>query len=413
MSRTPLSLDGLAAMIRDYAAAQGIQPSKVGREPFFAAHRGRVGTVDEFRAIWTLAKAEAAQARPGTFAAVPPGMVPVASQGETNPEIHPLPIGMELDRVSTLRRTEEGVQWTIAKRAKESPEALIIRLMEELPAAVAARDGAVRPPAFALPSDRIAVYPLGDPHVGMLAWGEESGADFDLSLCESLMVGAMRDLVLRGPPTHEALIVNLGDFLHYDNSAARTTRGDHTLDVDSRAPKVLAVAMRVLVALIDAALEHHQQVTVDNRIGNHDGHTSLMLSLALGAYYRNEPRVSVPPTVRHRAYYERGAVLIGTTHGDRAKPDDLAAIMAAEQPAAWGRTRHRYWLTGHIHHQTRKEHRGCVVESFRTLAAADSWHSAQGYISGRDMHRIVYDVRHGEVSREIVNVGALLAEVRP
>ena len=153
-------------------------------------------------------------------------------------------------------------------------------------------------------------------------------------------------------------------------------------------------------------------VTVDNRIGNHDSHTSLMLSLALGAYYRNEPRVSVPPTVRHRAYYERGSVLIGTTHGDRAKPDDLAAIMAAEQPAAWGRTKHRYWLTGHIHHQTRKEHRGCVVESFRTLAAADSWHSAQGYISGRDMHRIVYDVRHGEVSREIVNVGALLAEVR-
>lgn len=395
MKLESISVELLTEMIRGYAKATGIKASEVARDPFYAAHKGRVGVVDEFRALWSLAKSMASD-----------GSAPA-------PPVEPVPVGHRVKGVSTYVDGDGVVkgQW-IKTDDKADPEAAILRMMAELPAKVAPRSGRIEAPAPA-PDSLLAVYPLGDPHVGMLAWGEESGADFDLAICESLMAAAMRDLVLRGPRTHEALVVNLGDFLHYDNANSRTTRGEHSLDTDSRAPKVLAVAMRILVALVDAALEHHRVVTVDNRIGNHDSHTSLMLSLALGAYYRNEPRVSVPPTVRHRAYYERGSVLIGTTHGDRAKPDDLAAIMAAEQPAAWGRTKHRYWLTGHIHHQTRKEHRGCVVESFRTLAAADSWHAAQGYISGRDMHRIVYDTRHGEVSREIVNVGALLAEVRP
>lgn len=346
--------------------------------------------------------------------AVPPKYLPTLraiadAEGQPAIPVEPIPPGHRLRGVSTLLAPDGSIsaQWVKTVREPESPEALIKRLCAELPAAVPARPA--RPaPAPGHDPDRLAVYPLGDPHVGLLAWGRETGADFDLALCESLMVGAMRDLVLRGPRTEKALIVNLGDFFHFDNAAMHTTKGDHALDVDGRAPKVLAVGLRIMVALVDAALEHHATVTVDNRIGNHDAHTALMLALALGAYYRAEPRVSIPPTIRHRDYHEFGRVLIGTTHGDRAKPADLPAIMAAEAPEAWGRTTHRVWLTGHVHHYTAREFRGCRVETFRTLAASDSWHAAQGYVSGRDMHRIVYDASHGEVSREIVNVAALL-----
>lgn len=52
----PVSLDALVELIRGYCAAEGIQPAELGRDRFFAAHKGRVGTVDEFRALWTLAK---------------------------------------------------------------------------------------------------------------------------------------------------------------------------------------------------------------------------------------------------------------------------------------------------------------------------------------------------------------------
>ena len=403
----------LVESILAYSAATGIHVVRVGRDGLRAWRRERgLGWPRDLDAAYPAAKAEAARmSPPSPIADVPPGLTPAPSMGEVNPEVHPLPPALDLVGVSTYRRTAEGGQWTIARKRPESPEELILRLMDEVPRAVSPREATIPVPR-ATTEDLLAVYPLGDPHVGLLAWQQESGADFDLGVCESLMVGAMNDLVSRGPRSRHALIINLGDFFHYDNAQSRTTRGDHSLDTDSRAPKVLAVGMRIMVALIDACLAHHETVIVDNRIGNHDGHTSLMLSLALGAYYRHEPRAVVPPTVSHRAYYEHGAVLIGTTHGDQAKPDDLAAIMAAERPEAWGRTKHRYWLTGHVHHISRKESRGCVIESFRTLAARDSWHAGQGYVAGRDMHRIVYDRAHGEVSREVVSVGALLERGR-
>lgn len=332
--------------------------------------------------------------------------------GQPSVPLDPLPPGHRLRGVSTLLGADGSVsaQWVKTAAEHEDREAVLRRLLIELPAEVPLRAGRITTPEATASADLMAVYPLGDPHVGMLAWGQESGADFDLRICEDIMVSAMRDLVLRGPRTERALVLNLGDFFHYDNASARTTSGAHALDVDGRAPKVLAIGLRIMTTLIDAALEHHDRVAVDCRIGNHDAHTSLMLSIALGGYYRNEPRVTIPPTVSHRAYHEFGAVLIGTTHGDRAKGADLPAIMAAEQPEAWGRTRHRTWLCGHVHHATVLEHRGCRVETFRTLAARDSWHAGQGYVSGRDMHRIVYHAKHGEVSREIVNVAALLRE---
>lgn len=391
MSVQDIAAEDFAKLISAYAEATGQPVVRVTRDAFRAAHRHLPWTkVTQNR--WTEAKSIAAR---GAISSVPAEV---------------LPVGHRIKGVSTFVDADGQVkgQWVKTTENRETDEELIARLMAEMPQRVHARVGSIPAPPTA-PDDLLAVYPLGDPHVGLLSWAPESGADFDLSICEDLMTAAMRDLVLRGPRTSEALIVNLGDFLHYDNADSRTTKSGHSLDTDSRAPKVLAVALRVMVSLIDAALEHHESVTVDTRIGNHDGHTSLMFSLALGAYYRNEPRCHVPPTVSHRAYYERGRVLIGTTHGDRAKPEALPGIMAAEQPEAWGRTEHRYWLTGHIHHLTRKEHAGCVIESFRTLAARDAWHSAQGYVSGRDMQRIVYDLRHGETSREVVSVGAILA----
>jgi hypothetical protein len=337
-------------------------------------------------------------------------------RGKPAHPVEPLTPGHRVKGVSTMVDADGKIrtQWIKTAKDKEAPEEIMRRLLVELPAQMPVRPFGSRKNAIARGggpshvSDRLAVYPLGDPHVGLLSWGKETGADFDLAICEDLMVSAMRDLVLRGPRTEKALIVNLGDFFHADNAAMHTTKGDHALDVDGRAPKILAVGLRIMVALIDAALEHHAAVHVDNRIGNHDAHTSLMLSIALGAYYRNEPRVTIPATVRHRDYHEFGANLIGTTHGDRAKGDALPSIMAAEAPEAWGRTRHRTWLCGHVHHSSVKEHRGCTVQTFRTLAASDSWHAGQGYVSGRDMHRIVYHRDHGEVSREIVNVAALL-----
>ena len=295
-----MTAEDLAVLIAAYAKSLGVSAHQIGRERFRAAHKSMPWGRDVY-AVWSEAKS-------------------LASGGESPSfPVEPQPVGHRIKGASTLIDADGKVRLQWIKTREDDREDEIARLMRELPASVTPRAEAVAAPRTASRSDLVAVYPLGDPHVGMLAWAKEGGADFDLEECERLMVGAMQDLVHRGPRTARAFVFNLGDFFHYDNSASRTTKGDHTLDTDSRAPKVLAVGLRIMVALIDAALGHHDHVTVDCRIGNHDSHTSLMLSLALGAYYRAEPRVSVPPTTSHRAYYEIGAVLLGVTHGDRAR----------------------------------------------------------------------------------------------
>ena len=72
-------------------------------------------------------------------------------------------------------------------------------------------------------ADLLAVYPIGDHHVGMLADSEETGdADYDLKAAERLLTAAAERLIETCPPCDQALIATLGDFFHYDSFAAVT-----------------------------------------------------------------------------------------------------------------------------------------------------------------------------------------------
>jgi predicted DNA-binding protein (UPF0251 family)/uncharacterized ParB-like nuclease family protein len=244
----------------------------------------------------------------------------------------------------------------------------------------------------------ITIYPMGDPHIGMYAWKKEAGEDFDCDIAEQDLVGAMDDLVSRSYPTEQAVIINLGDFFHADGIANQTTSGTPQ-DVDTRWPRVLEIGLKIMIRLISRALEKHKKVTVVNAIGNHDAHSSVFLSIALRLAYEKNDRVEVLDTVSGFHYFEFGDCFFGVHHGDKVKREALPGVMAADQPEAWGRTKHRYWFTGHIHHQTRVEVNGCIIESFRTLAGKDSWHYSKGYRSGRDMYSILFDEKYGETDR--------------
>lgn len=300
-------------------------------------------------------------------------------------------------------------QWIKTARLHETPEEVLARLVRELPEHVPIRHGTVPGPAEPLESDLLAVYPMGDPHIGLLSWAPETGEDFDLEIARRIFCSAIDDLTGRGPRARTGLVINLGDFYHADNLEARTARSGHALDVDGRWPKVLRVGLEIMIHTIDRALGAHETVHVINAIGNHDDHSSMFLSVALQTYYRNEPRVFVDVSPSGFHYYKFGRCLIGVTHGHMVKGDSLEAIMASDRPREWGDTDHRFWYCGHVHHTSRKELRGCTVETFRTLAAKDAWHAAKGYRSGRDMNRITLHRQWGEIGRETVSAAYLEA----
>lgn len=299
---------------------------------------------------------------------------------------------------------EVKMRWVKADKAKESErfKEWAQTLAEELPKVItqAARDGDYS-------DDTLTVIPFGDPHIGLHSWARETGEDFDLKIATTDLCNAVDHLVKRTPKSKECLIANLGDYFHADNSTGETTRGHNKLDTDTRWAKVLLAGLKAMRQCITSALEHHEKVTVINAIGNHDDHSSMFLTIALSNIYENEPRLKIidDPTLMH--YYQFGRNMIVVHHGHTIKMDKLPLVAAAEQPKMWGETINRYAYTGHIHHDSKKEFNGMVVESFRTLAARDAWAASMGYQSGRDMKAIVHHREYGEVARYVVSVDML------
>jgi metallophosphoesterase superfamily enzyme len=311
-----------------------------------------------------------------------------------------VPDGFSVSGVSTMYDQDGNVraQWVKSKAERE----LLMKLTMESAIAVFSEHD-MKVPVISKPKksmkDYLTVYPMGDPHMGMYAWAEETGTDFDLDIAERNLVTAVERLVDAAPPSEKALIVNVGDFFHSDNQSNRTSRSGHALDVDSRWAKVLRVGIRAMRQCIEAALRKHQQVHVINEIGNHDDHTAQVLTLALSMAYEKNKRVTFDHGPGRFHYYRFHDVFIGVTHGDTVKPDKLGGIMATDNPKDWGDTTRRYWYTGHIHTRNVFEVAGCEVESFRTLAGKDAWTAAMGYRSGRDMYCIVHHKNYGEVER--------------
>ena len=257
-----------------------------------------------------------------------------------------------------------------------------------------------------LNKDLLTVYPIADPHVGMYAWAEESGADQSTELVVEWLNKAQGRLVAAAPSSETCLIANLGDYFHADSVENKTMRSGNVLDIDSRWAKVLRLGVQAYRDLIKMALTKHKTVVVKSVIGNHDDHSNVMLAMAMELAFENNPRVIIDIPINPYNYYQFGKVLLGMVH--QGKPEKLPSIMAEDRRKEWGECLYCHWLTGHIHHKSAYEFSGCTVESFRTLAAKDAWTNRSGYRSRRDMQNIVYHKEYGEAERFRVGIESIL-----
>lgn len=250
----------------------------------------------------------------------------------------------------------------------------------------------------------LTVYPLGDPHLGMYAWAEECGEDFDVEIARRDLRSALQRLVGSSPPSETAILLNLGDFFHTDDASNTTRRSGNTLDVDTRWARVLRLGAYLMVDLVEMLLHKHYEVIVRNVIGNHDDHSAIALALILDAYYQNNERVQVDLSPAQVWYYQHGKCMLAATHGHATKKADLPGVMAADQPKMWGETEFRYGYTGHIHHDSEQERWGVITRSYRTLAARDAYTAGAGYRSGRDMKCHVLHRMYGEIMTHRVDI---------
>jgi len=253
-------------------------------------------------------------------------------------------------------------------------------------------------------ADLLTVYPISDHHLGLYAWSEETGEDYDLEIGARLLRDAMGQLVASSPPSEAGMVLILGDFFHADTSKNQTANSGNALDVDTRYAKVIRTGIQLTMDCIEMAMQRHRQVIVKVMPGNHDEHTALCLAAALSLFFKHSERVSVDPSPARVYAYQFGNVMISSTHGDMIKMKDLAGVMASNWPEMWGQTKYRYGYTGHIHHNSKIEQNGAQVESFQTLSAKDAWHYNSGYSSGRSMVSITHHIEKGEFCRCTVSV---------
>jgi hypothetical protein len=315
-----------------------------------------------------------------------------------------VPDGFHLKGTSTLYGDDglPKLQWVKTSIDHERQRELFIQAAESM-AAELPQVAKVTCPKETLPN-LLAVYPIGDAHIGMRAWGEETqGDDWDMTEAVRVQCGAMAALVELAPAAECGVIINLGDWLHADNMEGMTSRSGHVMDLDGRYAKMIDVGMMVMRQCIASALKKHKSVRVINVVGNHDDTGALWMSVALRHTYEKEPRVIIDKAPSAFHYIEHGRCLVGTHHGHTCKTDRLPGVMAADQAEAWGRTKHRYWYLGHVHHQSVKEFAGVTVESFNTLTAKDAWSAFGGYRAQQNMKCIVLHSEFGEVSRHTVS----------
>jgi len=296
-------------------------------------------------------------------------------------------------------------QWVKSTLDDSKLELMVRQAVEMMANDIKGLSPVVTPPKISN-KDILTVIPMGDPHFGLYAWHQDAGDDFDLDIAEKLTCGAIDRLISSAPNSETVLLLNLGDMFHADNQKNVTNSG-HQLDVDGRWAKVQQVGLRAIIYCIQRLLEKHKKVIFRINKGNHDGHSSYALALMISCYFHNQPRVEVDLSPSVSWYYHFGKVLIGSTHGDTIKQNDMLGIMAADKPEEWGKSKYRYWYVGHVHHKQVKEFHGGIVEYFRTLAARDAWHQGQGYRAGRDMCAIVLHKEFGEIERHVCDIGMI------
>jgi hypothetical protein len=240
------------------------------------------------------------------------------------------PLGQVVKGTTTLYDSEGGqvLQWV--KRDSEPTLADVAGAMSTAFDGVKPLAKPAKAPQAAR-GDLLTLSPIGDLHLGMYAWGKESGDNWDLKIAEDIIGRAVDEVVMASPQSGTGIVLFGGDYFHADNKNNQTSRSHNVLDVDGRYDKVIHAGTRLAARIVDRHLLQHERVIVRVLKGNHDEHSSVALAYYLLGHYRNEPRVFIDVDPSLFFYHRFGDVLIGATHGHETKIEKLPQVMSVRR----------------------------------------------------------------------------------
>lgn len=331
----------------------------------------------------------------------------IAPDQNLNREVAP---GFTTKRVSTAYNTEGEIvlQWHIQEPERQKIEELVDQFVEGFKDEVRGIHTPIDPPS-STDDDLMVAYLIGDHHLGMLAHHTETmGDDYDVKISQNLLENAIDRLVGSAPSGEVGVLVNLGDFMHINDSTSSTPNSKNLLDSDGRYSKTIRAASNVIKRTVLRMLEKHNQVWLVNVRGNHDPDAALWLNEVMRLYFEDDPRVKVFDNASKFIWWQWGKNLVVTHHGDRIKMSNLHGSIVSNLRQEWGESDHTFVWTGHIHHKNQEEYGGALFESWNILAPADAWHSGSGYSSSRSMTCVILHKLYGEQGRLKANIQELM-----
>ncbi len=246
---------------------------------------------------------------------------------------------------------------------------------------------------------RLFIFDPADIHIGKLCSSFEVGEDYNNQIAVQRVLKGCKGILreIKENSIDKILFVIGNDVLHIDN-AKRTTTSGTPQDTDGMWHTNFLIAKKLYVDIIEILLQV-ADVDVVYNTSNHDYTNGFFLAQVIETHFRDCKNVTFDTTIAHRKYYKYGTNLIGTTHGDGAKLQDLPLLMAHESKH-WSECKHRYIYTHHLHHKVSKDYMGVCVETLRSPSGTDSWHHRNGFEHApKAVEGYIHDKEHGQLQR--------------
>ena len=239
-----------------------------------------------------------------------------------------------------------------------------------------------------------------DVHIGKLATSFETGEDYNQQIAVKRVKQGIKGILSKssGFNIEKILLIIGNDILHIDTPRRTTTSGTPQ-DTDGMWYENFLNAKKLYVDVIESLLTV-ADVHVTYNPSNHDYTNGFFLADVISSWFRKCENVTFDVSIKHRKYFSYGQNLIGTTHGDGAKVQDLPLLMAVEANKEWSKSKHRYVYTHHVHHKNAKDYAGVTVESLRSPSGTDSWHHRNGYQHNpKAVEGFLHHPKFGQVAR--------------
>ena len=239
-----------------------------------------------------------------------------------------------------------------------------------------------------------------DIHIGKLASAFEVGEDYNNQIAVERVLEGVKGILEKASSFHIDKILFIGgnDVLHIDNPKRTTTSGTPQ-DTDGMWHTNFLIAKQLYVDILELLIGVADVHFIFNP-SNHDYTNGYFLAQVIQTHFRKCKNITFDCSISHRKGFKYYTNLIGTTHGDGAKTQDLPLLMAQQFPVWWGETKHRYVYIHHIHHKMSKDIVGVTVESLRSPSGTDSWHHRNGYeFAPKAVEGFIHCKKHGQICR--------------